>query len=182
MFHKLRGKYSCFHYWDRLFILFDRTQQNVKFPFAPPSHPSFSLPLSSPQKTSGHRAYSQVSDQPPGAQCWPHRWLQVGCGHVCWHQEKIWTASTTIPSACHPTRLKQTHPLQLHWNKRAYESLPSWEQKTFSRWSGNVLCDLLVQITTSNDNIDGIMFKKYVNLPQSPGFFSGVVVWLLFIC
>lgn len=45
VFHNLRGKYSCFHYWDRLFILFDRTQQNVKFPFAPPPHPS-SLSLS----------------------------------------------------------------------------------------------------------------------------------------
>ncbi len=40
---------------------------------------------------------------------------------------------------------------------------------------------LLVQITTSKYNVDGIMFNIFLNLPQSPEFFSGVVVWLWFI-
>lgn len=47
VFHNLRGKYSCFQYAGRLFILVwqDKTGQNVKSAIAPPPHPS-SLSLS----------------------------------------------------------------------------------------------------------------------------------------
>lgn len=56
------------------------------------------FPLSTPQKAAWLRAHPQVSDQPAGAQRRPHRRLQVGCGHVCWHPEQVWTPSPTLHS------------------------------------------------------------------------------------
>lgn len=58
----------------------------------PPLFPS----LSTPQSAGWPGAHTQVSDQPAGAQPRPHRRLQVGLGHVRWHQEQLWTPSPTL--------------------------------------------------------------------------------------